>query len=95
MWDVKTGDQVVCISDEWEPQDRNPKPVMGQVCTVRGTFVSRRSSIGLWFEEIRLPADSEGLEPGFEKDCFRPVRRTDISALRSLLVTSPQELVHG
>jgi hypothetical protein len=88
---------VVCIFDDWNVQDENPKPVKGCIYTVREVYwcIFVRN-VGLHFEELRMIRMAfDGSEPGFNSSCFRPVRRTDISVLRSLLVTPPKELVRG
>jgi len=102
MWNVKPGDMVVCVSDYWEidkATDHLPKPVKGIIYTVRDVYVDPCDSttVGLRFEEIVLPKIClcGTVEPGFWVKRFRPVRRNDISVLRSLLETPPKELVRG
>lgn len=100
MWDVKVGDQVVCIRDDWRDSSLQcvQLPHVQGIYTIRDTLIEEWKGeriLYLHFEEVRNPISWYGVEPGFIAEWFRPVRRTDISVLRSLLVNPPKELVHG
>ena len=82
------GQQVVCIFDKWE--NVHPQiPVKGRIYTVRGACAVARQFHGetyLLFEEVRNPIDPYWrVEPSFRWDCFRPLRKTDISVFTEML----------
>lgn len=95
-WELKAGDRVVCVDDDWECIDARYRrrctfPVRGEVYTVRGV-VSLSLGVGLWLAEIDNQAMqfSDGFhECAFYVGRFRPVRTTDISSLHALLKTAP------
>lgn len=83
-------DQVVCIKADW-PRWFGPKqPVLGVIYTIREIkTIKANRSLPPWdfylFEEIRNPnVLSRGamVEPCFDSDNFRPVRRTSIDAIK-------------
>jgi hypothetical protein len=88
------GQMVVCISrfddEALDPSIRYPQP--GMVYTIRAICLLYPDSPNFLFEEIVNPPRMciEGLmEEVFWGRRFRPVRKTDISALRRVMETLP------
>lgn len=95
------GQQVVCIDDNFQDllgREVNcpHRPVRGQVLTIRGIHEWEFANlIGFTFYELRNPEPAgPGMpdEAAFLSDCFRPVRKTDISIFTKMLTPSGQRL---
>jgi hypothetical protein len=92
------GQMVVCIKDGWSRGDPIEEslffPVKGRIYTIRTIEKSLcKCGLSLRFEEIVNPPllFLEGIvECDFAADRFRPVRKTDISALRDLVAPRPK-----
>lgn len=95
MTDIKPGDLVVCVDDNWGEHRNETCPIKGTVYTVRELFCIGGVA-GLWLEEIinnpRQYLGSFG-EIGFMEKRFRPVRDDSIDIFRELVANPPKELV--
>jgi len=103
MWAVKPGDMVVCIDASRTPDelryiaeygDCGGTPVSGGIYTVANIYIAYDGDVMLELVEVSQPGNADW-DPGFVAHRFRPVRRTDISALQTLLVTPPKEHIRG
>lgn len=91
---IGVGTQVVCLSDVWFDDAGRKAAVLGMnvphkgsVYTVRGIYKSSQFDfVGLRLEElINAAVDLVGLEPAFDINGFRPVKKTSIDQFTSLL----------
>ncbi len=89
------GQDVVCINDEWMKALTVPiVPVLNRIYRINGIdpeipCMSGLIETCLSFEEIPAQRYME-LEVVWPTSHFRPVKRTDISELRTLLVDPPK-----
>jgi hypothetical protein len=90
MFEYDTGKQVICIREDFG--DAVPPPVLpvrypvkGQVYTIRDVRPMPNYLL-LVFEEILNPEEPDWGELGFNASRFRPVRKTDISCFKRILV---------
>jgi len=99
---IDIGSQVVCITDEWEPEAGTPAlpitlPVKGQVYTIRLITRHFDNWVGVLLEEIFNPplefsnyvGDFSG-EATFAIIAFRPVKPTSIEQFRQILIDAPK-----
>lgn len=107
MWDIKVGMQVVAVKYICPPivSSRHVPIRLGRVLTVRSIYSDPfilalpdgSPAVGLAFEEIKNPAVESGKWAGVERmyaiAWFRPVRKTDISALQQLLRTKQEDIL--
>lgn len=81
MFDI--GQQVVCIDDRLYPGEPGPHVVKGAVYTI--SSINREHTFTtLLFHEFAVNV-VEGWCVGYLAECFRPLRKTDISALTKIL----------
>ncbi len=95
MADWHVDQNIVCIEDiQHDPRKRPDRfPMKGAVYTIRGIRpnpdADSGSPVGFLLAEIvnasRIYRDGRG-EIHFGCDAFRPIRRSDLSSLRALLV---------
>ncbi len=89
---LEVGQQVVCINDVFSPCDYwraavSAFPQLHGIYTIR-SIREVEGLIGLCFYEIRSPCRHfrEGfVEPAFNSNNFRPVKRTSIEIFENLL----------
>jgi hypothetical protein len=99
----RVGQQVVCVAEEWEPAFPAGYcwPLYRCVYTIRDIRCTpwEKTAVGFLLEEIHNPAfvkNGQLQESHFDAIGFRPVQKTDISALRALLKTRDEkELIRG
>lgn len=104
---IDIGSLVVCIWDDWnQPKwerwnERTPnKPIKGSVYTVRAIDHCHGNKLGIYLVEIVNPksdgwVEGDGLEPCFNIDSFRPVKKTNIDCFTQILknIDRPVETV--
>jgi hypothetical protein len=89
----QVGDMVVCVTNMTLCAAPPPHPAKGTIYTVSGfcTKPHRGGLVGLFFDEIQGTGGkgSDGITycPCFDPKDYRPVRKTNIEALRALVLT--------
>lgn len=96
MWDVKAGDEVVCIKEflRGPYSGPSPFPIIGNVYTVQRVAVGRGYSAMTGFavdvNDVGLVLVGHCQHTAYIARCFRKVLKRDIGVLRDLLAPTPK-----
>jgi hypothetical protein len=89
----QVGDMVVCVNAAFYHSFHIAPLTENRIYTVRGLYPNPlHGDIGLWLEELVNPPNDYGppcghVEPSYHHTAFRAVRKTNIEALRALVLT--------